>query len=336
MGRMYLDIGEPVVLEKAPDPEDKMALPKIAFEVAVHANQVTPITLPAIGCLVLLGAAPRALTLHELQAEILAHVRWAVDRSIRLTSDFQPDRLGQVRELAHAMIEMGLLIRYDEGSETVYGIEPDKQAVASYYRNTIVHHFVNKAIIEMALIKAADAPLDEAFAVFWRETERLRNDFKFEFFYPKKKQFRRELKEELARVDPDWERCLEQGGREILSLLSAMQPLLAHASLLPYVEAYSVVFDLLARLDASETLEEADCVARALKEGRQLYLQRRITSEASIGKILFSNGFKLAANLGLTEGGDAEIAERRNKLLRDFKELSRRLDRIRLMALSGE
>jgi glycerol-3-phosphate O-acyltransferase len=97
-----------------------------------------------------------------------------------------------------------------------------------------------------------------------------------------------------------------------------------------------VVFDLLARLDASETLEEADCVARALKEGRQLYLQRRITSEASIGKILFSNGFKLAANLGLTEGGDAEIAERRNKLLRDFKELSRRLDRIRLMALSGE
>jgi glycerol-3-phosphate O-acyltransferase len=336
MGRMYLDIGEPVVLEKAPDPDDKMALPKIAFEVAVHANQVTPITLPAIGCLVLLGAAPRALTLHELQAEILAHVRWAVDRGIRLTSDFQPDRLGQVRELAHAMIDMGLLIRYDEGSETVYGIEPDKQAVASYYRNTIVHHFVNKAIVEMALIKAADAPPDEAFAVFWRETERLRNDFKFEFFYPKKKQFRRELKKELTRVDPDWERCLERGGREILALLSATQPLVAHASLLPYVEAYSVVFDLLARLDAAETLEEADCVARALKEGRQLYLQRRITSEASIGKILFSNGFKLAENLGLTEAGDAELAERRNKLLRDFKELSRRLDRIRLMALSGE
>ena len=33
--------------------------------------------------LVLLGAAPRALTLAELQAEIVAHVRWAHARGIR-------------------------------------------------------------------------------------------------------------------------------------------------------------------------------------------------------------------------------------------------------------
>lgn len=336
MGRMYLDIGEPVVLERAPEPEDKLALPKIAFEVAVHANRVTPITLPAIGCMVLLGAAPRALTLEELQAEILAHVGWARERNIRLTSDFLPERLGHVRDLAHSMVDMGLLIRYDEGTETVYGIEPDKHPVASYYRNTIIHHFVNKAIIEVALLKAGDAPADEASAVFWRETEQLRNYFKFEFFYPKKKQFRRELKEELARVNSDWEGRPEQGGREVLSMLSDMHPLVAHASLLPFVEAYSVVFDLLARLDPSEALEEADCVSKALKEGKQLYLQRRITSEASIGKILFSNGFKLAQNLGLTEAGGADLAEQRTDLLRDFKELSRRLDRIRLMALSGE
>jgi len=336
MGRMYLDIGEPVVLDKAPDPEDKLALPKIAFEVAVHANKVTPITLPAIGCMVLLGAAPRALTLEELQAEILAHVRWAHERNIRLTSDFLPERLGHVRDLAHSMVDMGLLIRYDEGTETVYGIEPDKHPVASYYRNTIIHHFVNKAIIEVALLKAGEAPADQASDVFWRETEQLRNYFKFEFFYPKKKQFRRELKEELARINPDWEGRPEQGGREVLSLLSDMHPLVAHASLLPFIEAYSVVFDLLARLDPSEALDEADCVSKALKEGKQLYLQRRITSEASIGKILFSNGFKLAQNLGLTEAGGADLAEQRTDLLRDFKELSRRLDRIRLMALSGE
>jgi len=114
----------------------------------------------------------------------------------------------------------------------------------------------------------------------------------------------------------------------------------AHASLLQFIEAYSVVFDLLARLPAEETFEESDCVSRAIREGKQAYLQRRITSEASIGKILFGNGFKLAANLGLTAGdsslGGVDLRARRVQLLRDFKDLSRRLDRLRLMALSEE
>jgi glycerol-3-phosphate O-acyltransferase len=114
-----------------------------------------------------------------------------------------------------------------------------------------------------------------------------------------------------------------------------MLPLLAHATLLPFVEAYSVVFDLLARLDETGSLPEDECVAGALKAGRQAYLQRRITSEASIGKLLFQNGYKLAQNLELTTGGPPGLGRRRIQLLRDFKELSRKLERIRLIALSG-
>ena len=336
MGRMYLDFGEPVVLPRAPDADDSLALSKVAFEVAVQANNVTPITLPAIGCMVLLGAAPRALTLRELQGEILQLVRWARDRGIRLTSDFSPERLGHVRELTDDMVGRGLLIRYDEGSDVVFGIEPAQHPMASYYRNTIIHHFVNKAILELALLGAADVPDDQAPESFWKETERLRDFFKFEFFYPEKKIFRRQLQQELTRVDPAWEDRLEQGSAGVPGLLKEMRPLVAHASLLQFVEAYSVVFDLLARLDAGEALEEGDCVNRALKQGKQAYLQRRITSEASIGKILFGNGYKLAANLGLTTGGGPEVVERRIRLLRDFKELSLRLDRVRLMAISEE
>jgi glycerol-3-phosphate O-acyltransferase len=336
MGRMYLDFGEPVVLPEAPDPDDGLALSKIAFEVAVQANRVTPITLPAIGCMVLLGAAPRALTLRELQADILRLVRWARDRGIRRTSDFSPDRLAEVRELADRMVAIKLLIRYDEGSDVVFGIDPDQHPIASYYRNTIIHHFVNKAILEMALLGTADRPEAGAAAAFWRETERLRDLFKFEFFYPEKQTFRRQLEEELGRVHPGWRDRLEEGGPGMLTLLAGMRPLVAHATLLQFVEAYSVVFDLLARLDPAATLEEAECVNRALKQGKQAYLQRRITSEASIGKILFGNGYKLAANLGLTAEGDAEVAGRRIRLLQNFKELSLRLERIRLMALSDD
>jgi glycerol-3-phosphate O-acyltransferase len=336
MGRMYLDFGEPVVLPEAPDPDDSLALSKIAFEVAVQANHVTPITLPAIGCMVLLGAAPRALTVRELQREIVRLVRWARDRDIRLTSDFSPERLGQVQELADQMVAMGLLIRYDEGSDVVFGIEPDQHPMASYYRNTIIHHFVNKAILELALVRVADLLIDGGYEAFWQETERLRDSFKFEFFYPEKRVFRQQLEAELERVDPDWANRLQGGAAGARAMLADMRPLVAHASLLQFVEAYSVVFDLLARLDAAEALTESDCITRALKQGKQVYLQRRITSEASIGKILFGNGHKLAANLGLTEGGGPEVAEGRIRLLQDFKELSLRLDRVRLMALSGD
>ena len=118
-------------------------------------------------------------------------------------------------------------------------------------------------------------------------------------------------------------------------MLAGMQPLLAHATLLPYVEAYSVVFDLLARLPGEASLAEDECVAQALKVGKQAYLQRRITSEASIGKLLFQNGYKLGGNLELTEGGSDDLSGRRIRMLHDFKELSRNLERIRLMALSG-
>jgi glycerol-3-phosphate O-acyltransferase len=349
MGRMYLDFGEPVVLPEAPDPSDSLALSKIAFEVAVHANRVTPITMPAIGCMVLLGAAPRALTLRELQGEILRLVRWAYERGIRLTSDFSPERLGQVRDLANAMVGMGLLIRYDEGSDTVFGLDPARHPMAGYYRNTIIHHFVNKAILELALLAAAAVPADAAPAdlpaAFWTETERLRDFFKFEFFYPGRAGFRGELEEEMRRIDPDWHNRLQRGPVEAQALLAGMRPLVAHASLLHFVEAYTVVFDLLARLGPGEVLEEGECVGRALREGKQLYLQRRITSEASIGKILFGNGYKLAANLGLAgdsqaapgePGGEHPVGDLRVGLLRDFKELSRRLERIRLMALSED
>ena len=115
-----------------------------------------------------------------------------------------------------------------------------------------------------------------------------------------------------------------------------MQPLLAHATLLSFVEAYSVVFDLLVRTgNEGELPDEEDFVAQSLTAGKQAYLQRRITSEASIGKILFQNGYKLAENFELTQAGSEDVLNRRIRLLMDFKELSRMLERIRLMALSS-
>jgi len=335
MGKVYVDIGEPVVLAKAPDPDDKLALSKIAFEVAVAANQVTAITFPSLVTMSLLGAAPKALTQQEVVADLRALLRWAHARNLRISEDFDPAYADRLPSVIDIMLDEGIVTRYDEGPEVVYGIGLDQHAVASYYRNTVIHFFVNKAIIELALLKASENEGPDALAVFWTEVDQLRDLFKFEFFYAPTEEFHQQIREELDRYDRDWPILLSQGTVGFSQLLNRMTPLVSHIALLIYTEAYSVVAALVARMAHSETLSEEACVASALKFGRQAYLQRRISSEASIGKLLFSNGYKMLQSRRLTEAGEPIIAEQRLDQARQLRDLLRRLDLIRAIGVAS-
>jgi glycerol-3-phosphate O-acyltransferase len=334
MGKVYVDVGEPVIVEKAPEPDDRIALSKMAFEVAVQANRATPLTLTSLMCLCLLGTAPRAMTADELRAVMTFIVGWARERDIRLSGDLTEQNLDGIQSVVETLVNNGLLVRYDQGSSLVYAIEPDQHPIASYYRNSIIHHFLDKAIIELSILKAREVQDRKASEVFWEETDRLRDLFKFEFFYPAKPEYRKNLKAELARSDPDWQAKLDEGGVMLKSLTNRMQPLIGHAVFLPFVEAYTVVLDILSRLELGEVIDKKACVEAALKEGRQAYLLRRITSEASIGKILFENGFRMAAGLGLTGETTKETIAERKALMRKFRALSRRMERSRLELLA--
>lgn len=333
MGKIYFDFGEPVVLPSVPSPEDPKELHRVAFATGVEANRVTPITLPSLICMILLGAAPRALTAEELQGEAGRLSNWAVKRGIRLTGNLQEQDEEQIESLVVDMIGNGLLTRYDDGPERVYAIAAEQHGVASYYRNTISHFFVGKAIAELALVHMAQDNLTGEDA-FWREAERLRDLFKFEFFYAPREEFRREVARELSRYQPRWETALNEEGFA-LTLFTRLRPIVSHMVLLPFVEAYRVVADVLARKAGSETLDEKECVQQALAYGRQAYMQRRIISEASIGRVFFGNGFKLAENFGLVEADTENIEERRREFAQGFRALQRRLDRVRAVALPG-
>ena len=333
MGRVRIDLGKPVVVARAPNPDDKLALARIAFDASVSANRVTPLTVTSVMCLILLGTAPRGATAEELARVTRFLVQWAKDRGIRLSEELQSLDRDALRARADTLVNSGLILRDDAGSATVYTILPGKHAMASYYRNTIIHHFLDKTIIELALFKVQEDSDENASLQFWAETERLRDLFKFEFFYPPREQFRKDLETELDRCDGQWSARLRQGHGGVKALIRRFQPLLGHAALLPFVEAYIVVLEQLVRLTPGELLTQEDCVEQGLIEGRQAYLLRRITSQASIGKILFENGYKLAAHLGLTgETDEAKIAGRR-ALLAEFRALARRMERMRIEVL---
>ncbi|NNF16857.1 MAG: glycerol-3-phosphate acyltransferase, partial [Gammaproteobacteria bacterium] len=338
MGKVYMNIGEPVVLNKSPDPDDSLALSKIAFQVAVEANRVTPVTFPSLVTISLLGAAPQALTEEEVIKDLSTLLGYAEQRKIRISPDFDRSYADHMDGLLGIMIREGMITRYDQGPDVVYGIASDQHPIASYYRNTVIHFFVNKAIAELALLKVSeDSGINGADAVasFWTEVDNLRDLFKFEFFYAPTEEFHREIREELQRYHNDWTQIVGQGSTAILALLNTMTPLVAHVTLLSYIEAYSVVAMLLSRMPATQGLEEQRCIDEALKMGRQALLQGRISSEASIGKLLFRNGFKALQHRGLTANGGAEMAERRAAMARELFDLGRRASVIKAMVVAS-
>jgi glycerol-3-phosphate O-acyltransferase len=335
MGRVRIDLGAPVVVHVAPDPEDKLALARIAFDASVSANRATPLTVTSVMCLVLLGTAPRGATAEELGRVTRTLVDWAKARGIRMTEELAVFDREALRATADTLVNSGLILRDDAGRDTVYTIEPAKHPLASYYRNTVIHHFLDKTLIELALFKLDEAEGGDLPARFWAEIDRLHDLFKFEFFYPPREAFRRGIEEELNRTDGQWSAHLNAGPAGIKALIRRLQPLVGHAALLPFVEAYIVVFEQLVRLKQGEALSQQDCVEQGLVEGRQAYMLRRISSEASIGKILFENGYKLAAHLGLAGATDPEAVIRRKALLAELRALARRMERMRLAVLEA-
>ena len=338
-GRIRLDIGNPVVIDAAPDGDDRRALERIAFAVAVEANRVTPLTVTSVICLILLSTAPRGVTAAELLAATAALSDWARARDVRLCRELESGDAAALTATIDTLVASGLLARYEAGRETIYSIDPARHAMASYYRNIIAHHFLDRAMIELALFQLRDADRGDATGAFWRHVDRLRDLFKFEFFYPPRDEHRAALEAELTRIDPAWPKRLASGDRGVAQLIRRCQPVVGHAILLPFAEAYSVVADLLVRARPGEAVDAKALVEAALEEGRRAYLLRRISSEAAIGKLLFENGLTMMRHMGLVEGGRANPASAdtlaaRRALLAELRGLAHVMESMRLTTLA--
>ena len=344
-GRIALKFGEPVVVpnnllteSKSFDGEDSelqnqfsLELNKLAFEVCVNANRVTPITSISLIAVVLLGAAPRALSQSEIAIEVTQLILWARRRNIPLGADFEVDVAERMMVLAEAMIQEGIISRYDEGPDTLYMIAPHQDLIVSYYRNTAIHFFVKNAIIELALLKAAEFPSGQSEAAFWREALSLRDNLKFEFFYPPTPQFSQEVCEELALQDLEWRSRIDAGGGAVSEILSRFKPIFAHATLKPFAEAYSIAGDLLLQQESNPAPEEKAFVTECLRHGKQALLQRRIGCEEALSKTLFSNAYKLCDNLNLLTPGDAQLHHRRVAFARALHDINRRIQTLQSM-----
>ncbi|MFN2378459.1 MAG: glycerol-3-phosphate 1-O-acyltransferase, partial [Candidatus Binatia bacterium] len=355
-GDIHIRFGEPLSLRDAygdpsapavaGDPDERsLPLQKLAFELSVRINRATPITPTSLVTLALLGVGDRSLTVEETCATLANLVDYVERRALPTTEDVDLRRPEEVRRVLEHLGENGVVSVFTEGPEAVYAIRPEQFLTAAYYRNTVIHFFVTGSIAEIAVVAAMEAGEDDRLAVFWSEAFALRDLLKFEFFFADREGFRAEMRYEMSLHDRDWEAKLAAGGKETEALLLSIKPFNSHRVLRPFLEAYRVVGDQLARTGTGEVADEARFVSQCLALGKQYQLQRRVTRAESVSKVLFQNTLRLAANRGLLQGGlgepngqggpggpEADLGERRRAFSQEIQRAIRRVDAVGVLA----
>lgn len=340
MSGVRLDFGEPIemrarIRELEGDPRiNGKEVERFAVEVCHRINRVTPAIPTAIVTFALLGAE-RALTLEETLEAMRPILGYLRDHPTTPTTlGAQLEDAGWVSSALDRLTESGVLKRFTGGEQTVWYIAAEQHLVAAFYRNTLIHLLVNRAIAELATFMAREHGLGDLREAIWNYAMSLRQLLKFEFFFASRSEFNEELRAEVALFDPNWEGQQVREPvvtREQLELwFERSRPHLAHLILRPFFDAYRVVADELVLWQHDREVDQEQFLERCLGFGQQQVLQGKLHSAESVTLELFRNALQLADHRGLLSGTGRDIhqmrkafAENVRQIVADLDELSR-------------
>jgi glycerol-3-phosphate O-acyltransferase len=321
-GAIYLRFGTPISLSASvrqgvdlSAEEGRLVVPKIAFEVSKRINDATPITPVSLVTLALLSQSAAGLTVDETMTVLEPYLAYVEQRDLPTTVPLSLTTADEVRSALGALVANDVVSRIKGPADDVYVIEQDQHLTAAYYRNTIIHFFVNSSIVEVSVAgmdrdgsTGVDEFLSRAFA--WRALLR------FDFFFDSRDKFRDAILEELHLECPDGVSCLERGDLSVV--LAALAPYSTPAVLRPFIEAYRLVAEVLVRADSGEELARSEIQQRALDLGRQYEAQGKISTPESLSFALFDAGIALADNSGLLH--PTPVLSERKSFLADIED----------------
>ena len=338
LGRAYLRFGEPLSLTKAVsltddengNPRPRLAVPKVAFETCNRINEATPVTPSSMLTFALLDNGDRAITVQEGRQILTPLLEYIKIRDIPLTEEVNLKDDGPMRDTLRNLVAEQVVTQYDGPEERVFYVSLDHQHEAAFYRNTVIHFFVNRAITELASLQAAEEKAEDVKAATWKNARRLKDLFKFEFFFPSTREFAEQIAYESNLMYPGWadEDITPQ---DIIDHAKHLKLVLSHRVLGPFLEAYNVLADELAsRGDAAVDTDEL--VQTCLSLARQRWLQKTLHTPESISKDYFVNAVQLAKNQNLIDVSP-DVAERRRAFADELGAAVRRVDDMRFIAI---
>ncbi|TDU26898.1 glycerol-3-phosphate acyltransferase [Panacagrimonas perspica] len=323
IGNAYVRFGEPLSLKEALAQADsegggKWTVAKIAFEVFQRINRCTPVTAPALVTFALLGVTDRALTLEEVHDQVQPLLDYAA--AAGLPSSHLDELRGTVgvEETLRMLEKSGVVSGYEGGTQAVFRIEPGQHSVAAFYRNSAIHWFVNRAILEVALLDATREDITGPLERAWASAFALRDLLKFEFFFSDKATFREEQKAESRLIDPKFRQRVAMAA-DRRDILMTVPVLIAHRVLAPFLEAYYVVADRLAAQPVDKPVDKKALTEECVKVGRQYVLQRRLLHPEAVSREIFGNALALASNRDLLKPGAPDLAERRRAFAQELE-----------------
>jgi glycerol-3-phosphate O-acyltransferase len=317
-GNIHVRFGEPISVAKAmagsagprtdstepnstgigsdgPDSEHDLDLAKLAFEVMYRIGQVTPITPAAVVSIALLQAGGAARTIEELAGTCAALDGFVEEQHLPTTEPLYLEDPSEVRRVIDLLAEHGNVVTFN-GTRPVYYLKPDQALRAAYYRNVVVHHFVPRGVVELALAMVGPGAVRKIEEELWKSVDGIRDLLKFEFFFPDKDRLRSSIRGDLDRSVPGWTRMTAQ------TILGRLNPPIAPWAIVPFLESYLVVADALAASSPDRGFNEKDFVSRAMKLGEEYRLMGKVSAE-SVSTVAFRQALALAGNRGLLDAG---------------------------------
>jgi glycerol-3-phosphate O-acyltransferase len=329
VGAARVRFGEPISLRDALEiaGPGSAQLEKVAFMVSDGINRITPVTASSLVTFALLGVRDRALTLDQVVRVTAPLLAYFESRAIAgpLSELARP---GAVKRALDALVRAEVVSCYAEGTEPVWSIKPGRHHVAAFYRNGAVHHLVNRAIVELAIIGLPDAlPADGLVEAAEEDALRLRDLLKFEFFFAEKPRFRAELAAELDLLEPDWREHVDTVDAAT-AVLEGAGTLVAHRALRSFFDAQLVVARRLVAREPRQAIERDAFIKECLDVGRQMLLQGELHGPESVSAELYTAAIKLAANRDLIDAGREPVRVAREQFLAEVSGTVARVVRV--------
>ena len=307
-GKAAIRFGEPVDASAhqnaiIPDTEedsysDKNTLPRFAFELIHKANMITPVTTVSLVCNVLLNNF--ALTKKEIEFNVIKLMNYIEQRKKDTLIERGKSVGASVQKALNLLQSSAIIQKNKAGYRTQYNLASSEFLPATYYANMASAHLYHRGFIEMALVKIKDEKSSDRILSFWTEIMRLRNLFKFEFFYTNKPKFSSEIEAELLLFDKNWRAIISDPNGDIENLLTRQEMFVSKGLLLIYLEANKVVCQTLHTWDLEDDFSEEEFIELCLFKGKELHWQNRISRLDSVSKPFLISALRLAKISKLT------------------------------------
>ncbi len=292
-GNIHVRFGNPISIAKELGTDfetGEHGIEKLAFTVMYQVGRITPITPTAVTSIALLWDAGRPATADTLAERARRIDEYVEAAHLPTTEPLRLEDPAEVRRVLLQLAEHGSVTVTGAEDEASYHLDAHQALQAAYYRNTIVHFFVPGAIAEIALLAAGDDPERVIPAAL-----DLRDLLKFDFFFADREEFTAHVERELAMIGGDWAQRVADG--EVMTLLEHAPLLRSHWAVLPFLDAYQVVADLL--IGVGEVTDTKVLLRSCLELGRERLAEGALRSPDGVSQVLFASGLELAANRGL-------------------------------------